>query len=280
MASLLWSKQFYHLGVLEWLEGDPALPKPPDERWHGRNSAWQHLYNRDVVSMPDNWEFPWYASWDIAFHMVAVAEIDPYFAKEQLILLLREWYTNPGGQIPAYEFEFSDVNPPVQAWAAWRVYKIAEPHGKRDRAFLERVFQKLLINFTWWVNRKDVAGKQVFSGGFLDLFGENLALLFVLFVAAEIRTVQLDLWRQYLDPMICRIHHRVRDQHLVSLFAYVAKSCHQRLPNRLTIRILFIFCEAADPIWSCDLRLRFKSLFDDRNGLWRLIPRGLGAMPS
>jgi hypothetical protein len=168
-ASLLWSKQLYHYGLLEWLEGDPALPKPPVQRWEGRNCGWAHLYNRDVVSMPDNWEFPWYASWDLAFHMIAFAEVDPHFAKEQLILLLREWYMHPSGQIPAYEFAFGDVNPPVHAWAAWRVYKISGPPGKRDRAFLERVFQKLLINFTWWVNRKDVAGKQVFSGGFLGL---------------------------------------------------------------------------------------------------------------
>jgi hypothetical protein len=173
-ASLLWSKQLYHLGVLEWLEGDPAFPPPPAERWNGRNCAWKHLYNRDVVSMPDNWEFPWYASWDLAFHMVPFAEIDPYFAKEQLILLLREWYTHPSGQIPAYEFAFGDVNPPVHAWAAWRVYKISAPHGQRDRTFLERVFQKLLINFTWWVNRKDIEGKQVFSGGFLGL--DNIGL--------------------------------------------------------------------------------------------------------
>jgi hypothetical protein len=173
-ASLFWSKQFYHLSVLEWLEGDPAYPKPPAERWNGRNSDWQHLYNRDVISMPDTWEFPWYASWDLAFHMVAIAEADPEFAKEQLVLLLREWYTHPAGQIPAYEFAFGDVNPPVHAWAAFRVYKIAGPSGKRDRTFLERVFQKLLINFTWWVNRKDVAGKQVFSGGFLGL--DNIGL--------------------------------------------------------------------------------------------------------
>jgi hypothetical protein len=173
-GSLLWSKQFYHLGVLEWLQGDPSQPPPPEQRWEGRNCDWKHLYNRDVVSMPDNWEFPWYASWDLAFHMVVFAEIDPYFAKEQLILLLREWYTHPSGQIPAYEFAFSDVNPPVHAWAAWRVYKISAPHGQRDRLFLERIFQKLLINFTWWVNRKDIAGKQVFSGGFLGL--DNIGL--------------------------------------------------------------------------------------------------------
>jgi hypothetical protein len=168
-GSLLWSKQFYNYGVLEWLQGDPAMPPPPPERWHGRNAAWQHLYNRDVLSMPDNWEFPWYASWDHAFHMVAMAEVDAAYAKDQLMLLLREWYMHPNGQIPAYEFAFGDVNPPVHAWAAWRVYKISAPAGQRDRSFLERVFQKLLINFTWWVNRKDIGGKQVFSGGFLGL---------------------------------------------------------------------------------------------------------------
>ena len=168
-ASLLWSKQLYLYGVLEWLEGDPGRPTPPRDRWNGRNNQWTHLYNRDVVSMPDTWEFPWYASWDLAFHMVAMAEIDPAYAKDQLLLLLREWYMSPNGQIPAYEFSFSDVNPPVHAWAAWRVYKISAPYGQRDRAFLERVFQKLLLNFTWWVNRKDIAGKQVFSGGFLGL---------------------------------------------------------------------------------------------------------------
>ena len=168
-AGLLWSKQFYHFAVLQWLEGDPAYPEPPADRWYGRNCEWKHLYNRDVISIPDNWEFPWYASWDLAFHMIPFAEIDPDFAKEQLVLLLREWYTNPSGQLPAYEFAFGDVNPPVHAWAAWRVYKISAPRGKRDRPFLERVFQKSVINFTWWVNRKDIAGKQIFSGGFLGL---------------------------------------------------------------------------------------------------------------
>ncbi len=165
----MWSKQFYNYGVLEWMQGDPVYPKPPACRWLGRNSGWLHLYNRDVISMPDNWEFPWYASWDLAFHMVAFAELDPDFAKEQLVLFLREWYMHPSGQIPAYEFQFGDVNPPVHAWAAWRVYKISAPWGQRDRDFLKRVFQKLLLNFTWWVNRKDVEGKQVFSGGFLGL---------------------------------------------------------------------------------------------------------------
>jgi hypothetical protein len=168
-ANLMWSKQFYNYGVLEWMQGDPVYPSPPPSRWHSRNCSWLHLYNRDVISMPDNWEFPWYASWDLAFHMVAFADVDPDFAKDQLLLFLREWYMHPSGQIPAYEFEFGDVNPPVHAWAAWRVYKIAAPPGQRDRAFLARVFQKLLINFTWWANRKDVSGSQIFSGGFLGL---------------------------------------------------------------------------------------------------------------
>ncbi|MDP9172953.1 MAG: glucosidase [Planctomycetota bacterium] len=168
-AGLLWSKQFYHYVVREWLEGDPDQPPPPKERWQGRNREWLHLFNRDVISMPDAWEYPWYAGWDLAFHTITFATIDPEFAKEQLILMLREWYMHPNGQLPAYEFEFSDVNPPVHAWAAWRVYKMTAPRGKRDRAFLERVFQKLLMNFTWWVNRKDINGKNIFGGGFLGL---------------------------------------------------------------------------------------------------------------
>ncbi len=168
-AGLLWSKQFYYYAVQDWLEGDPSQPTPPAARWRGRNSEWLHLFNRDVVSMPDKWEYPWYASWDLGFHMIPFAQIDPEFAKQQLILFNREWYMNPNGQVPAYEFALGDVNPPVQAWAAWRVYKISAPHGKRDRVFLARIFHKLVINFTWWVNRKDVAGKQVFSGGFLGL---------------------------------------------------------------------------------------------------------------
>jgi len=168
-GGLLWTKQFYHLSVQHWLEGDPAQPNPPETRKGGRNSDWRHLYNRDVISMPDKWEYPWYAAWDLAFHMIPFARIDPYFAKDQLILFLREWYMHPNGQIPAYEFNFSHVNPPVHAWAAWRVYKMTGPRGGRDRLFLERVFQKLLLNFTWWVNRKDVHGDHVFAGGFLGL---------------------------------------------------------------------------------------------------------------
>ncbi|HEY3754523.1 MAG TPA: hypothetical protein VGL42_00075 [Opitutaceae bacterium] len=169
-AGLLWSKQFYHYVVKDWAKGDPNQPPPPPERLKGlRNRDWQHLYARDVLSMPDKWEYPWFASWDVAFHMLPMARLDPEFAKGQLNLLLREWYMHPNGQIPAYEWNFSDVNPPVHAWAAWRVYKISAARGKRDRVFLSRVFQKLLMNFTWWVNRKDLAGGNLFSGGFLGL---------------------------------------------------------------------------------------------------------------
>src|SRR5579883_1331843 len=168
-AGLLWSKQFYNYDVATWLKGDPTQPPPPPERLNGRNHDWKHLYNRDVISMPDKWEYPWYASWDLGFHMLPFAQLDPWFAREQLILLLREWYMHPNGQIPAYEFAFSDVNPPVHAWASWQLYKMTGGHDKGDRLFLERVFQKLLLNFTWWVNRKDIAGKHLFSGGFLGL---------------------------------------------------------------------------------------------------------------
>jgi hypothetical protein len=169
-AGLLWSKQLYNYDVRAWLEGDPAQPAPPRKRRGGRNSEWATLYNRDVVSMPDKWEYPWYAAWDLSFHMIPFASVDPDFAKEQLVLFLREWYMHPNGQLPAYEFAFSDANPPVHAWACWEVCKMtADADGKKDRFFLERVFQKLLINFTWWVNRKDVAGRNLFAGGFLGL---------------------------------------------------------------------------------------------------------------
>ncbi|MGO9061163.1 MAG: MGH1-like glycoside hydrolase domain-containing protein [Candidatus Binataceae bacterium] len=168
-AGLLWSKQFFHLSVKDWLEGDPAQPPPPPSRHYGRNSDWGHLYNRDVVSMPDKWEYPWYAAWDLAFHVVAMVRLDPYFAKDQLVLMLREWFMHPNGQLPAYEFAFGDVNPPVHAWAAWRLYKMTGARGARDRFFLARVFQKLNLNFAWWVNRKDANGKHLFGGGFLGL---------------------------------------------------------------------------------------------------------------
>lgn len=168
-AGLLWSKQFYHYVVKQWLQGDPSQPAPPVGHVHGRNREWTHIFIRDVLSMPDKWEYPWFAAWDLAFHMIPFARIDPEFAKEQLKLLLREWYMHPNGQIPAYEWNFSDVNPPVHAWACWRVYKITGRKGRRDRDFLARTFQKLLINFTWWVNRKDPDGRNLFSGGFLGL---------------------------------------------------------------------------------------------------------------
>ncbi|MFN3681993.1 MAG: MGH1-like glycoside hydrolase domain-containing protein [Nitrospira sp.] len=169
-AGLLWTKQFYHYDLTRWLKGDPGMPEPPRERLKGRNADWTHLYNADVISMPDKWEYPWYAAWDLAFHCIPLALIDSTFAKEQLVLMLREWYMHPNGQIPAYEWALGDVNPPVHAWAAWRVYKIEKKRkGVGDRLFLERVFHKLLLNFTWWVNRKDADGKNIFQGGFLGL---------------------------------------------------------------------------------------------------------------
>src|SRR5581483_1759961 len=168
-AGLLWSKQYYLYQVAQWLEGDPGQPPVDPSRKSGRNHDWPHFGAEDVFSMPDNWEYPWFAAWDLAFHTIPLANIDPFFAKHQLILLLREWYMHPNGQIPAYEFSFSDVNPPLHAWAAWRVYKMSAPKGQRDRIFLSRVFQKLLLNFTWWVNRKDAEGNNLFSGGFLGL---------------------------------------------------------------------------------------------------------------
>jgi hypothetical protein len=168
-AGLLWSKQFYHYIIKDWLEGDSEMPTPPASRKQGRNAEWTHLFNRDVLSVPDKWEYPWFAAWDAAFHMIPFAKLDPQFAKDQLLLLLREWYMHPNGQIPAYEFAFGDVNPPVHAWACWCVYKIASQQGKQDRDFLERTFQKLLLNFTWWVNRKDKFGRNLFAGGFLGL---------------------------------------------------------------------------------------------------------------
>jgi hypothetical protein len=169
-GGLLWSKQFYHYVIGDWLKGDPAFAAPPEQRNYGRNSEWTHLYNADVISMPDKWEYPWYAAWDLAFHCVPLALVDSEFAKEQLALMVREWYMHPNGQLPAYEWAFGDVNPPVHAWAAWRVYKIEKRRrGVGDRLFLQRIFHKLLLNFTWWVNRKDAEGRNVFQGGFLGL---------------------------------------------------------------------------------------------------------------
>jgi len=176
LAGMIWSKQFYFYDIPPWLKGDPAMPPPPDERKYGRNSDWPHLNNADIISMPDKWEYPWYAAWDLAFHCIPLALVDAEFAKHQLVLLTREWYMHPNGQLPAYEWAFDDVNPPVHAWAAWRVFQIdrkqrraASPDDVGDIAFLERVFHKLMINFTWWVNRKDAQGRNIFQGGFLGL---------------------------------------------------------------------------------------------------------------
>ncbi len=170
-AGMLWSKQFYHYVVEDWLKGDPAMPMPPEQRKDGRNGDWRQLYNADVISMPDKWEYPWYAAWDLAFHCIPLALVDSEFAKEQLLLMLREWYMHPNGQIPAYEWAFGDVNPPVHAWSALRVYQIEKKRrdGVGDREFLAKVFQKLMLNFTWWVNRKDSEGLNIFEGGFLGL---------------------------------------------------------------------------------------------------------------
>ncbi len=181
-AGLLWGKKHYRFDVRAWLDGDPALPTPVAGRARGRNANWTHLVHADIISMPDEWEYPWYAAWDLAFHTVPLALVDPEFAKEQLLLFCREWFMHPNGQLPAYEWAFDDVNPPVHAWAAWRVYKIdAAATGRKDRAFLERVFHKLLLNFAWWVNRKDARDRNVFQGGFLGLdnvglFDRNLVL--------------------------------------------------------------------------------------------------------
>jgi hypothetical protein len=170
-AGLIWSKQWYYYDVPEWLSGDPAQPAPPSQRRLGRNRDWEHLNNADVISMPDKWEYPWYAAWDLAFHMIPFALVDPEFAKSQLLLFTREWYMHPNGQLPAYEWAFGDVNPPVHAWACWRVFQIDRKRrgDAGDREFLERVFHKLLLNFTWWVNRKDAEGRNIFQGGFLGL---------------------------------------------------------------------------------------------------------------
>jgi len=171
LAGMLWSKQFFYFDVARWLAGDPAQPTPPASRKKGRNADWPHLNNADIISMPDKWEYPWYAAWDLAFHAIPIAMVDPEFAKHQLALLTKEWYMHPNGQLPAYEWAFGDVNPPVHGWATWRIYKIDQKlnGGKGDRKFLEEVFHKLLLNFTWWVNKKDQNGNNIFQGGFLGM---------------------------------------------------------------------------------------------------------------
>ncbi len=175
-SGMLWNKQFYYYDIEQWLNGDPSQPKPPKERLDGRNSEWKHLNNADIISMPDKWEYPWYAAWDLGFHCVAFAVIDSEFAKNQLLLLTKDWYMHPSGQLPAYEWSFSDTNPPVHAGAACRVYELDKQYngGKGDTVFLETIFHKLLINFTWWVNRKDTEGNNVFEGGFLGM--DNISL--------------------------------------------------------------------------------------------------------
>ncbi len=176
LAGMIWSKQFYNYSVDEWIKGDPTQPPPPPGRDQGRNADWHHLNNANIISMPDKWEYPWYAAWDLAFHCLPLAMVDPQFAKNQLVLLTREWYMHPNGQLPAYEWAFHDVNPPVHAWATWRVFQMdrrtrreTNPEDQGDLKFLERVFHKLLLNFTWWVNRKDTQGRNIFQGGFLGL---------------------------------------------------------------------------------------------------------------
>ena len=169
-AGMLWNKQYYYYVVEDWLKGDTVGPPPPESRKSGRNAEWIHVFNDDVLSMPDKWEYPWFATWDLAFHIIPFAMIDPDFAKRQLSRLTREWYMHPNGQLPAYEWAFGDVNPPVYAWAAWELYRIEQKiYGRADKKFLERVFQKFLLNFTWWVNRKDFEGKNIFQGGFLGM---------------------------------------------------------------------------------------------------------------
>ena len=165
-GGMLWSKQLFYYDVARWLDGDPTQPTPPHQRLSGRNSKWRNFNAFDIMSMPDKWEYPWFAAWDLAFHCVALAHVDPAFAKYQLILLCREWFQHPNGALPAYEWDFGDVNPPVQAWAALEVFAI---DGGRDIDFISRVFDKLLVNFTWWVNREDAEGNNLFEGGFLGL---------------------------------------------------------------------------------------------------------------
>ncbi len=246
LAGLLWSKQFYHYELKRWLEGDPAQPSPPSTRLHGRNHEWTHLYNADVISMPDKWEFPWYASWDLAFHCVALALVDPEFAKAQLTLILREWYMHPNGQIPAYEWAFDDVNPPVHAWAALRVYQIEQRRcGVGDCAFLERVFHKLMLNFTWWVNRKDALGTNIFQGGFLGLdniglfdrsqtlapgviLGQSDGTSWMAIYCLNLLAIALELATH--DPVYEDVASKFWEH-----FLYIANAIHQRCEGKLSL---------------------------------------------
>ena len=207
-AGMLWSKQFYNYDVATWLDGDPAQPAPPPEREMNRNARWRNFNAFDILSMPDKWEYPWFAAWDLAFHCVSLAHVDPGFAKYQLVLLCREWFQHPNGALPAYEWDFSDVNPPVQAWAALEVFAL---DGGKDLDFLARIFDKLLVNFTWWVNREDVWGNNLFEGGFLGLdnigpidrshlppgtvLEQSDATGWMAFYALSMATIALILWR-------------------------------------------------------------------------------------
>ena len=205
-AGMLWSKQFYNYDVTRWLDGDPGLPPPPPSRLSGRNSAWRHAFNRDIISMPDKWEYPWYAAWDLAFHCVTLAHVDPEFAKQQLRLITREWYMNPNGQLPAYEWDFGDVNPPVHALAALAVFRL---DGERDRTWLVRMFHKLLLGFTWWANVKDPQGDHLFGGGFLGM--DNVGPVRPL-QAARARTRARAGRRHRVDGALLPEHARDRDR--------------------------------------------------------------------
>ncbi len=233
LAGLIWSKQFYHYDVDVWLDGDPALPEPPPQRRSGRNRQWRHLNNADIVAMPDTWEYPWYAAWDLAFHAVVFAHLDPGFAKQQLLLLCREWYQHPNGQLPAYEWSFGDVNPPVHAWAALRVFEI---DGGTDFAFLERILHKLLLNFTWWVNRKDSEGNNIFEGGFLGM--DNIGPIDRSFLSDGLHLEQADgtAWMamfclDMLEMALVLADHDVTYQDLATKFfehfAYIATAIQE-----------------------------------------------------
>jgi hypothetical protein len=254
-AGLFWSKQFYHYVVRDWLKGDPGQPAPPASRKLGRNHDWKHVFARDVLSMPDKWEYPWFAAWDLAFHTVAYARVDPHFAKNQITLLLREWYMHPNGQLPAYEYNFSDVNPPVHAWAAWRVYKITDARGHRDRDFLESVFQKLLINFTWWVNRKDNEGRNLFSGGFLGL--DNIS------VFDRSKPLPTGGYLQQADGTAWMAFYALHMLIMALELAYDGKKVHEAYAD-MASKFFEHFVEIVDAMNS----LGGSGLFDDEDGFY------------
>jgi hypothetical protein len=257
-AGLLWSKQFYYYDVARWLDGDPAQPPPPPQRQSGRNSRWRNFTSFDIMSMPDKWEYPWFAAWDLAFHCVALAHVDPGFAKYQLVLLCREWFQHPNGALPAYEWDFSDVNPPVQAWAALEVFSI---DGGRDFAFLGRVFDKLLVNFTWWVNMEDAGGNNVFEGGFLGL--DNIGPIDRSHVPAGDTLEQSDATGWMASYAIA-----------MGTIALALYWSGQRPETDLTLKFLQHFAAISDAIDS-------QGLWDDRDGLFydRLVMPGRAPVP-